>query len=377
LSLFISSGEASGDHYTAALAKKLRTVGYDGEIWGMGGIEPREAGIDVCWPGERLQLLGLTEVLSAIPSILSLLSEMSGRIIERAPKAVVVCDSPDFHLHLIAKLRRRGYRGRIFYISPPSVWAWRGGRAEALRRYVDECLPLFKFEHEYLLSRGCKSKWMGHPLVEEFRKEAPGSAAADSLPDSEKMVAFLPGSRRNEIKKLLPIMRESAEALAGEGWLPVFSVAPGLNPAAHDDMISEFTRSGVRFYAGPGRDLMARARCAIGASGTITVESLILGCYMVVTYRLNPLSAFVARRVIKTRHYAMANILAGCDMFPELLQESATAENITKSALAWLNGDEAFRGGIEETMERARRTLGEEGVYDFWSEEIMKGTGKC
>ena len=377
MSLFISSAEASGDHYTAALAKKLRACGYDGAIWGMGGAEPRGAGVDVLWPGERLQLLGLTEVLPAIPSILSLLSEMTDTIARRKPDAVVVCDSPDFHMHLIAKLRRRGYGGRIFYISPPSVWAWRSGRAEALRRYVDVCLPLFQFEHEYLLSRGCCSRWKGYPLLEEFRRGAELSASDYPVPASERMVAFLPGSRRSEINKLLPIMRESAERLAAEGWSPVFSVAPGLNPAVRDSMIDEFTRSGVSFYTGPGRELMKRACCAVGASGTITVESLILGCYMVVTYKLNPISALVARCVIKTRRFAMANILAGCDMFPELLQEKATAENITECALAWLNGSSEFRAGIKDTMARAVRTLGEEGVYDFWSEEIMKETEKC
>ncbi|MBQ9881496.1 MAG: lipid-A-disaccharide synthase [Synergistes sp.] len=377
MSLFISSAEASGDHYTAALAKKLRACGYDGAIWGMGGAEPRGAGVDVLWPGERLQLLGLTEVLPAIPSILSLLSEMTDTIVRRKPDAVVVCDSPDFHMRLIAKLRRRGYGGRIFYISPPSVWAWRSGRAEALRRYVDVCLPLFQFEHEYLLSRGCCSRWKGYPLLEEFRRGAELSASDYPVPASERMVAFLPGSRRSEINKLLPIMRESAERLAAEGWSPVFSVAPGLNPAVRDSMIDEFTRSGVSFYTGPGRELMKRACCAVGASGTITVESLILGCYMVVTYKLNPISALVARCVIKTRRFAMANILAGCDMFPELLQEKATAENITECALAWLNGSSEFRAGIKDTMARAMRTLGEEGVYDFWSEEIMKETERC
>lgn len=377
MSIFISSAEASGDHYTAALAKKLRARGYDGGIWGMGGAEPREAGIDVMWPGERLQLLGLTEVLPAIPSIFALLSEMTETIIRRAPDAVVVCDSPDFHMRLIAKLRKRGYSGRIFYISPPSVWAWRSGRADALRRYADVCLPLFEFEHKYLLLRGCRSRWKGYPLLEEFRRGAGAEALSDPVPASDRIVAFLPGSRKSEINKLLPVMRESADALAAAGWHPVFSVAPGLNPAVRDDMISAFTRAGVNFYTGPGRVLMERACCAVGASGTITVEALILGCYMVVTYKLNPISALVARCVIKTRRFAMANILAGCDMFPELLQEKATAQNVTEKTLAWLDGSSEFRAGIKDTMARARQTLGEEGAYDFWSEEIMKETGKC
>ena len=350
----------------------LRAGGYDGDIWGMGGVESRAAGIRVEWPGERLQLLGLTEVVSAIPSIFALRREMVARILDSSPEAVIVCDSPDYHMHLISKLRSRGYRGRVFYISPPSVWAWRSGRANDLRRDVDECLPLFKFEHEYLLSRGCVSNWRGHPLVEEFRKLASEPSPAEGLFDRERMVAFLPGSRRSEIRALLPMMREAAAALAARGWQPVFSVAPGLNPAVRDSMMAEFTRDGIPFYDGPGHDLMAAARCAVGASGTITVESLLLGCYMVVTYKLNPLSALVARCIIKTPYYAMANILAGGEMFPELLQEKATVKNILDRTLAWLEDGGGFREEAERTMARARLTLGEEGVYDFWSRRIME-----
>lgn len=369
MSIFISSGEASGDHYTARLAMKLRERGYSGDIWGMGGVESRNAGVRAEWNGERLQLLGLTEVFSAIPSILALRREMVERIIERAPEAVVVCDSPDYHMRLIAKLRARGYRGKIFYLSPPTVWAWRSGRANDLRRDVDECLPLFKFEHDYLLSRGCASAWRGHPLLEEYnhRAETP-DLGVDYEPG--KLVAFLPGSRGSEIKSLLPIMEEAASALGSMGWQPVFSVAPGLNPTVRAEMIRRFSEKGIRHYDGPGGALMEAADCAVGASGTITVEALLRRRYMVVTYRLNPISALVARCVIKTKYYAMANILAGCEMFPELLQEKATAANLTDAALAWLEDRGGLRGRTAEVMERARATLGEEGVYDFWCSRI-------
>lgn len=369
MSIFISSGEASGDHYAAQLAKKLRERGYAGDIWGMGGVESREAGVRAEWNGERLQLLGLTEVLSAIPSIFALRRETVERIMERSPEAVVVCDSPDYHMRLISKLRSRGYRGKIFYISPPTVWAWRSGRAEELRRNVDECLPLFKFEHDYLISRGCASEWRGHPLLEEYNGRAEKPELGFDF-EPEKLVAFLPGSRGSEIKSLLPIMEESASVLAAKGWQPVFSVAPGLNPAVREKMKERFAERGVMHYDGPGGDLIEAAACTVGASGTITVEALLRRRYMVVTYRLNPISALVARCIIKIKYFAMANILAGCEMFPELLQEKATAHNLTEAALAWLENRENLRGRTEAAMERARETLGEEGVYDFWCERI-------
>ena len=134
----MSSGEASGDHYTAALARTLRAAGYEDEIWGMGGVESRHAGIKIEWDGERLQLLGFTEVLSAIPSIFALRREMVQRILDRQPEAVVVVDSPDYHMRLIAKLRGKGYRGKVFYIFFPVAWPGRNGRTHCLCGPVDQ-----------------------------------------------------------------------------------------------------------------------------------------------------------------------------------------------------------------------------------------------
>ena len=367
----MSSGEASGDHYTAALARTLRASGYDDDIWGMGGLESRSAGIEIVWEGDRLQLLGFTEVLSAIPSIFALRREMVDRIIERRPEAVVVVDSPDYHMRLISGLRGRGYRGKVFYISPPAVWAWRSSRANDLRATVDECLPLFKFEHDYLLSRGCKSYWVGNPLLEEFSGSEPYSAPA-VLSEDKRLVAFLPGSRASEVKSLLPMMERVADDLSVRGWHPVFSVAPGLNPKVREMLLARFKDSGREYYEGPGRDLMAAAQCAVGASGTITVESLLLKCFMVVTYKVNPISAMLARMIIKTPYFAMANILAGCEMFPELIQDRATEKNILNSALRWLDGESDYRVSVAEKMAAARRTLGEPGVYSYWCRRILE-----
>ena len=372
MSIFLSSGEASGDHYTANVALALRNAGYAGEIWGMGGGESRAAGVDVQWDGEKLQLLGLAEVVSSIPSIWAMGRDIVRRVLKARPDCVVVADSPDFHMRLISWLRREGYDGRIFYISPPSVWAWRSGRAEDLRRNVDECLPLFRFEHEYLLSRGCRSYWKGYPMLEEFSAETILRDLPPELAADEKLVAVLPGSRKSEIKYLLPVFEQCAAALTARGWHPVFSVAPGLNGEARESLLARFKERGADYYEGPGRELLAAAACAIGASGTVTVESLLLDRYMVVAYRLNALSALVGRFVIKTRRFAMANILAGTDMFPELIQGRATADNILKYTFAWLEGGEEHRAAVRKMMEDTRLTLGETGVYQAWAQRVKE-----
>ena len=372
MSIFLSSGEASGDHYTANVARTLRNAGYQGRLWGMGGGESRAAGVDVQWDGEKLQLLGLTEVISSIPSIWAMGRDIVHQVLKAGPDCVVVADSPDFHMRLISWLRRDGYQGKIFYISPPSVWAWRSGRAEDLRRNVDECLPLFRFEHEYLLSRGCRSFWKGYPMLEEFSAETIRKNLPPQLASDKKLVAVLPGSRRSEIKYLLPVFEKCAGVLASRGWHPVFSVAPGLNGDVRESMLARFKDNGVDYYEGPGRELLAAAACAIGASGTVTVESLLLDRYMVVAYRLNALSALIGRFAIKTKLFAMANILAGTDMFPELIQERATVDNILKYTLAWLEGGQEQRASVVKMMEDTRRQLGETGVYETWAERIRE-----
>lgn len=371
MSIFLSSGEASGDHYIANLAKALGRAGYDGGLWGMVSWESCAAGVRREWDGEELQLMGITEIFSSVPKILKLMNNVVERIIKENPAAVVVADSPDYHLRLLEKLRRRGYKGKIFYVSPPTVWAWRSWRTKELKKNVDECLPLFEFEHKFLLSRGCDSHWVGHPFIDEF-------AATEVNPLSEKLaargdiVAFLPGSRRSEVKVLLPIMELAAKQLETHGFHPVFSVAPGLNHEAKSWMVGYLKNAGFDYYEGTGRDLLKVCACSVAASGTITVEALLTNSFQVVVYKLNALSALAARLFVKTKYYAMANILYGSQIFPELLQEHATSENIVKATLDWLDGSDSFRGEIRRKMGEARLMLGSAGAYDFWAGRIME-----
>lgn len=373
MSIFLSSGEASGDHYAASVAKALRKMGYEGDIWGMGGKEPREAGVRVEWPGEELQLLGIAEVLSSVPSLFRLLNEMTDRIMQREPQSVVIADSPDFNIRLVQKLRSKGYKGRVFYISPPTVWAWRSGRVKKIAAVVDECFPLFKFEHEFLMKNGCSSYWQGHPMIEEFSDK---STLAANLPEryrnDSKLIAFLPGSRGVEVKNLLPVMETVASELRSMGWHPVFSIAPGLHERDKIKMTERLQACDFDIYTGNGRDLLAASRCSVAASGTVAVEAMMLGNYMVVAYRLSLLSALIAMCLVKTPYYTIPNILMGSELFPELMQGRATSKNIIRETLKWLDGDDEKKVRIKEKMAIARDMLGKPGVYASWARRIVE-----
>ena len=379
-SIFVSAGEISGDHYIAKVCKLLRDKGCNSRIYGLCGEESRDSGVECLWRNERLHLIGVAEVVSSLPDIFRLKSEIYENIMRVQPRILLLADSPDFHLPLIRQLRRGGYSGKIFYISPPSVWAWRSYRVKDLVRYVDECLPLFKFEHDYLRMARCATLWSGHPLVEEFRDFVPDrdlvfSRISGEIGTSEEMsgriVALLPGSRRGEIEQLAPILADVYDELEKMGYFPVFSVAPGLTDGARRELFKS-VGGDRRYYEGQGRDIMGVSSLVIGASGTATAEALLLGRYMVVLYKVRPLSAMIGRVLLGHLRFAIPNLLAGEMFFPELIQERATAELALSEACAWLRADEGVRVKGEKRMKYLVTLMGKSGVYEFWAERILK-----
>ena len=370
MSIFLSSGEVSGDHYVACVAHELRKQGFEGELWGMVGPEARLAGVTAEWAGEQLQLLGLVEVLRAVPSLWRLRDEIAARVMQQNPRIVVVVDSPDFHLPLIGKLRALGYPGRIAYISPPSVWAWRQGRAQKLKKWVDLCLPLFSFEHDFLLKCGCPSSWGGHPLVEEFATQSPTDDAIEGLRSHGKVVALLPGSRGSEIRMLVPLLKSVYEQLENAGYYPVFSVAPGLKESSRALLLDEI-KDTYRHYAGAGRTLMGISEAVVGSSGTATIESLLLQKYMVIVYKVHPLTAWMGRLLIRTPFFGLPNLLAGEELFPEFVQEKAEPGGVFKALLAWLEASPQQRETTEKRMSELVLKMGQPGVYQRWAEQLL------
>jgi lipid-A-disaccharide synthase len=374
--VFISSGEVSGDHYIAGVVRLLREKGFCGRIYGMCGAESRKEDVEELWRGESLHLMGISEVFRSLGSVLRLMKETERDILATDPDAMIVADSPDFHLPLLRGLRRRGYRGRVFYISPPSVWAWRKGRAETLRRCADVLFPLFAFEHDYLRKAGCESRWTGHPMAEEF---ALFSADRDSIladvkgpPCKGPVAALLPGSRRSEIKPLYPVLSGLYKLLEAKGFSPVFSVAPGLKESARSYLTGALSSSGERYYEGPGRNIMSLSDVVAGSSGTATAEALFLRRFMVVLYKLRPLSYLVGLMLLRGVRFAVPNILAGEYFYPELLQGKATAENAFRAVMEWTGMTPSKRASAALKMEELVGMMGSPGACGRWADEILE-----
>jgi lipid-A-disaccharide synthase len=276
---------------------------------------------------------------------------------------------------LMRSLRRAGYAGKIFYIAPPSVWAWRSYRVRGLKRWADENLPLFKFEHDYLVRAGCRSYWIGHPLVEEFEALRPDRARivseiAGATPGG-RIVALLPGSRRSEIEMLYPILSDIYAPLSEAGFEPVFSVAPGLSESASSLLVSRLDAAGQIRYDGPGRDLMAISEAVVGSSGTSTAQALLLRRYMVVLYKMRPFSALVGKLFLRNLFFALPNLLAGEMLYPELIQENARPDAALGAALAWLRASPDERARVESRMVDLAALRGRPGDCGFWADRIL------
>ncbi|MDR1978573.1 MAG: lipid-A-disaccharide synthase [Synergistaceae bacterium] len=370
MSVFVSCGEVSGDLYAADLIQELSG---EEKIWGMMGPRGVQAGGEATWNYEELKLMGITEVLPAIPRILRLRNRIADEISRRKPSVVVVVDSPDFHFSLVKKLRKNGYRGLTVFLVTPTVWAWRSGRTKLLRDYFDLCLPLFSFEHDFLIARGVRSQWAAHPLVTALE----GYAAPEELSRryrGERVVALMAGSRRYDVKYHLTQLVETATLLRTEGLLPVFSVAPGLSEPLRRELKERV--SGFEWWGGEGRGLMAASEAAAGVSGTVAVEAMLLRRFMVVIYNVKGLSWLIARALVRIPYISIPNYLTDGPVYPELLKNEARPARIVGELQAYLD-DPARKKEIDRRLEAARDAMGSVRAASFWARAILEAKIKA
>ncbi|MBQ4431150.1 MAG: lipid-A-disaccharide synthase [Synergistaceae bacterium] len=367
--IFVSCGEVSGDIYAGGFIREALKISPSTKLWGMLGPESVKAGGVQRWSYDELKLMGLLEIVPAIPRILRLKKNIAREILTVNPESVVLVDSPDFHLMLAKSLRKCGYTGRIISLSPPTVWAWRSGRVKNLKRDFDLCLPLFSFEHEYLLSHGVKSLWKSHPLVREIEGVRISEAFTKRF-GHENIIALMPGSRHYDIRFHLDILIGTAEILKARGYLPVFSVAPGLSSNLANEVRERAKESGHQVWEGSGRELMLGSVAVAGVSGTVAVEAMLLGKFMTVIYNMRRLNYAVLKRLVRVKDISIPNILAGRRIYPELLCGEATPENIAREIERYLDDDD-MRRKTDSAMKEARAMMGEYDAPKFWAECII------
>ncbi len=384
-SIFISAGEASGEHYGALLATELRrqfaAAGLNAEFVGMGGPRMAAAGVRLIVRAEDMAVMGLTEVVLHLPRIYREFRKLKQAIRAHPPTVAVLIDFPEINFRLAREFHRIGVP--VIYFVSPQLWAWKQHRIELVREYVRRMLVIFPFEEPYYRARGVDAEFVGHPLADLPQPSISREqfAADNGLDPSRTWIGLLPGSRMKEIEAHLPQLLLAARMLAQPGPRAASSanafeflipLAPTLD-AAQSNSVFKLAQASDR---GPAirmvhdaRAALFHARASVVASGTATVEAALIGNPFVVVYRVSPLTYAIARRMVKVPHVAMANLIAGKRVVPELIQHDFTAANIVQQLSPLLPDGparESMRmelGGIRDALQaHARNQPGQTAI---------------
>jgi len=315
-------------------------------------------------------VVGLLEVVSHLRRLRGVFRDLLDEVDRRPPAAAVLVDYAEFNLRLAAALRRRGIPV-VYYVSP-QVWAWRRGRLRDIRRTVSRMLVIFPFEEPLYREAGVPVRFVGHPLV-DLVAAAPDRAAflrQQGLDPGRPVLAVLPGSRPKEIAHNLPPIAAALRRIQHErpGVQFLLAVAPSIEPGS---LASRFGDVPVRMVGGATHAVLGACDAAVVASGTATVEAALLGAPMVVVYRLSTLTYRLGRRLVSVPHYAMANLIAGRRLVPELIQSDFTPERVAGEAIRLLE-DEGVRRRMKEGLDEVRERLGGPGASARAAEEVRQ-----
>jgi lipid-A-disaccharide synthase len=349
--IMISCGEASGDLYAAALTAELHARQPDAEIFGFGGQRLKSAGGTLIGDFGGLSVTGLTEAIRVVPRSFAMLRRLVDAAREERPHVFVAIDSPDFNFRLLSALRRLGIP-IVYYVSP-QLWAWRPGRMETMKTYVDRVLVIFPFEEALYREAGVDVQFVGHPLVDLAKAGQPRDSFLHErgLVPSAPTVALLPGSRKNELDRTVPVMAETIPLIRAR--VPdaqfVVACAPGMADSLFAPLVADDLDANVVLVRDRTDDVLAASDVVITASGTATIQCTLHEKPMVVVYRLSPLTYRLVKPFGRVDMYAMPNLVAGERIVPELIQSDFTAERTAAEALKFLTDPELY--------ERTRRAL--------------------
>ncbi|MBB3856893.1 lipid-A-disaccharide synthase [Xanthomonas arboricola] len=340
------AGEASGDILGAGLIEQLRRRYPGAEFVGIGGDAMRGAGCQTWFDASELAVMGLTEVLQHLPRLLKLRRAFRERVLAWKPDVFIGIDAPDFNLSVERWLKQRGVR-TVHYVSP-SVWAWREKRAEKIGASADLVLCLFPMEPPIYARHGIDARFVGHPMADDIAYQADRAAARAKLglSASSTVLAVLPGSRHGEISKLGDTFFQAAW-LVSEHLPNLHVLVPAANPGCKQLLAEQLSRSSLpvlrsHLLDGQARTAMLAADVVLLASGTATLEAMLVKRPMVVGYKVAPLTYRIVRTLglLKVNRYALPNILANDDLAPELMQDDCTPERLCVALLDWFKHPE-------------------------------------
>jgi lipid-A-disaccharide synthase len=372
--LLLSAGEASGDMYAARLAAALKKRA-EVAIFGMGGPQMRAAGVETVTDYSEVSVVGITEILSHLPSLVRAMRRLVAEAERRKPAFAILTDFPGFHLRLARKLKARGIPN-IYYICP-QFWAWRPWRVRVVRRRFAQALCIFPFEDKFYGNAGVPVKFIGHPLVGavQVSLDRKSFCRQQRLDLDQPLVAVLPGSRTTELRQHLPVLQEACLRIHRDTPTQfVVAAAPGSDAAAlREGWAPELT---LRVVEGQTYDALSAAAAAIVSSGTATIEAALLDVPMVVVYRVTPLTALLAKPLVRTPFFSMVNLIAERRVVPELIQNDFTPDRVSGEVLRLLR-EPAARDALRAGLAEVRQRLGPPGAIERAAEAIIELVGSA
>ncbi|WP_457576894.1 lipid-A-disaccharide synthase [Desulfomarina sp.] len=369
MKIMIVTGEASGDLHGANLVRALQSRSSDLSFCGMGGSELKSLGVEILFDAAKVSVVGIVEVLARLKDIFSAQSVLKKRMVQDPPDLLILIDLPDFNLLLAKKAKKLNIP--VFYYIPPQVWAWRQGRTGIIRDRTDKVGVILPFEESFLKERGVDARYVGHPLLdsvrttlsrEEFYKKyniAPGRCC----------IGLLPGSRKQEVRSLLPVFLEAAEIITEKkGEQPPVFLVPLASTLTENDLdeagLNRYRAAlDVRVVADDNYNLMNSCRAVVAASGTVTLELAILSTPMVIVYKLSKITYILAKLLVKLEHFSLVNLIAGKSVVTELLQDEVKAKAVAEQLLL-LVGETEERKNILQSLAGVRKKLGGAGASE-------------
>ena len=369
--VMLSCGEPSGDLYAGALVTALKQRDSSVDAFGLGGEHFQSAGGRLIGDFHGLAVTGIIEVLRVLPDSYSMFRRLVDEAKREHPDVLVLVDYPDFNFRLMAAVRRLGVP-IVYYVSP-QLWAWRSGRIQTMKALVDLVLPIFPFEESIYRDEGMEAKFVGHPLVDlaVVTESREALATRLELDPKKPIVALLPGSRHNELHRLVPVLAAAMPRIASDVAGTQFLVARA--PNVGDSYFAPFHGVGVpvRVVEGQTDNVLAASDAVVTASGTATIQTALHGTPMVVVYRLSPVTYKLGRPLVRVSMYSMVNLVAGDRVVDELIQDQCTPEAVTEATVRLLTNADRV-ADMKEQLAIVRQRLGGTGASGRAADAILE-----
>jgi lipid-A-disaccharide synthase len=364
--VIIIAGEASGDHHGAKLVGAIRNKNKKTYFSGIGGQALRDAGVEILVDASELAVVGITEVFYKILNLFKAISIVKRHMKSLEPDLVILIDFPDFNLKIAAAAKKLGIP--ILYYISPQVWAWRPGRVKTIRELVNHVAVILPFEEDFYKKHNVPVTFVGHPLLDNYTQNDLSQSYTLKTVGNENHgmlgIGLFPGSRDREVKSLLPIMLKAANILQNRIKKVKFiiSIAPSVEKKHVEEILKNHRKiSNYELATGDVRKVFKMCRIAVAASGTVTLEAAISCTPTVIIYKVSPMSYWLGKLMIQVKSAGLVNLIAGENIFPELLQDKASPENIADTVFNMLNDTKGLQNMKKKLIE-TRGLLGGPGA---------------